>query len=173
MEQGEEAFLIDKHAAHERILFDKLRSQDREIAGQQLLTPVVCSLGAEAAATVLSNLDLLSELGYEAQEFGEGTVLLRQIPMDLDPDQAKDSVTQLAEDLMEGRREDRDTLRDNLLHTIACKAAIKGGWHTDPKELEALVNTVMRREDLKYCPHGRPICVKLTRRQLEHRFGRG
>ena len=74
---------------------------------------------------------------------------------------------------MEGRREDRDTLRDNLLHTIACKAAIKGGWHTDPKELEALVNTVMRREDLKYCPHGRPICVKLTRRQLEHRFGRG
>ena len=173
VEQGEEAFLIDKHAAHERILFDKLRSQDREIAGQQLLTPLVCPLGAEAAATVLSNLDLLSELGYEAQEFGEGTVLLRQIPMDLDPDQAKDSVTQLAEDLMEGRREDRDTLRDNLLHTIACKAAIKGGWHTDPKELEALVNTVMRREDLKYCPHGRPICVKLTRRQLEHRFGRG
>ena len=173
VEQGEEAYLIDKHAAHERILFDKLRSQEREIAGQQLLTPVVCPLGAEAAATVLSNLDLLSELGYEAQEFGEGTVILRQIPMDLDPEQAKDSITQLAEDLMEGRREDRDTLRDNLLHTIACKAAIKGGWHTDPKELEALVNTVMSREDLKYCPHGRPICVKLTRRQLEHRFGRG
>ena len=172
VEQGEEAYLIDKHAAHERILFDKLRAQDREIAGQQLLAPVVCPLGTEAAATVLANRELLSELGYEAQEFGEGTVILRQIPMDLDPDQAKDSITQLAEDLMEGRREDRDTLRDNLLHTIACKAAIKGGWHTDPKELEALVNTVMRREDLKYCPHGRPICVKLTRRQLEHRFGR-
>ena len=172
VEQGEEAYLIDKHAAHERILFDKLRAQDREIAGQQLLAPVVCPLGTEAAATVLANRELLSELGYEAQEFGEGTVILRQIPMDLDPDQAKDSITQLAEDLMEGRREDRDTLRDNLLHTIACKAAIKGGWHTDPKELEALVSTVMRREDLKYCPHGRPICVKLTRRQLEHRFGR-
>ena len=172
VEQGEEAYLIDKHAAHERILFDKLRSQDREIAGQQLLTPVVCPLGTEAAATVLANRELLSELGYEAQEFGEGTVILRQIPMDLDPEQAKDSIAQLAEDLMEGRREDRDTLRDNLLHTIACKAAIKGGWHTDPKELEALVQTVMSREDLKYCPHGRPICVKLTKRQLEHRFGR-
>lgn len=173
VEQGEEAYLIDKHAAHERILFDKLRSQDRQIAGQQLLTPVVCPLGTEAAATVLANGSLLSELGYEAQEFGEGTVILRQIPMDLDPEQAKDSITQLAEDLMEGRREDRDTLRDNLLHTIACKAAIKGGWHTDPKELEALARTVMSREDLKYCPHGRPICVKLTQRQLEHRFGRG
>ena len=172
VEQGEEAYLIDKHAAHERILFDKLRAQDREIAGQQLLTPVVCPLGTEAAATVLANRELLSELGYEAQEFGEGTVILRQIPMDLDPDQAVESITKLAEDLMEGRREDRDTLRDNLLHTIACKAAIKGGWHTDPKELEALVRTVMSREDLKYCPHGRPICVKLTQRQLEHRFGR-
>ena len=172
VEQGEEAFLIDKHAAHERILFDKLRAQPRMAAGQQLMTPAVCRLGPEVAATVLENSALLLELGYEAEGFGEGTVLLRQIPMDLDPDQAADSIAQLAEDLLSGRREDRDTLRDNLLHTIACKAAIKGGWHTDPKELEVLVETVMGREDLKYCPHGRPICVRLTRRQLEKRFGR-
>lgn len=172
VEQGDDVFFIDKHAAHERILFDKLRSQPREELGQQLLAPLPCRLGPEAAATILAHKELLSELGYEAEAFGEDTVLLRQIPMEFRPEQAAESIAQLAEDLKLGRREDRDTLRDELLHTIACKAAIKGGWHTDKVELEALVKTVMAREDLKYCPHGRPICVKMTKSQLERRFGR-
>ena len=172
VEQGEEVFLIDKHAAHERILFDRLRAQNRQVSGQQLLTPAVCSMEPEAAALILENRALLGELGYEAEAFGENTVLLRQIPMDLDPEQAADSIVLLAEDLRLGRREDRDTLRDNLLHTIACKAAVKGGWHSDRRELEELVRAVMENGELKYCPHGRPVCVKLTRRQLEKRFGR-
>lgn len=172
VEQGADVFFIDKHAAHERILFDKLRSQPQELLGQQLLSPLPCRLGPEAAATILAHKALLSELGYEAEPFGEDTILLRQIPMELSTEQAAESIAQLAEDLKLGRREDRDTLRDELLHTIACKAAIKGGWHTDKAELQALVETVMSREDLKYCPHGRPICVKMTKSQLERRFGR-
>ena len=172
VQQGEEAFLIDKHAAHERILFDKLRAKPREIDSQTLLIPQVCSLGAEGAAQVLTQETLLDELGYGVEEFGEGTVLLRRIPMDLSPEQAAECLEALAQDLREGRREDRDTLRDHLLHTMACKAAIKGGWRTDPREREALVREVMRREDLKYCPHGRPVCVRLTKHALERQFGR-
>ena len=171
-QQGEEAFLIDKHAAHERVLFDRLRAQKQEIVSQTLLAPQVCRLGQEGAALVLENLSLLDELGYGVEEFGEGTVLLRQVPMDLSPEQGADCLTSLAQDLQEGRREDRDSLRDNLLHTMACKAAIKAGWHTDPLEREALVRQVLGREDLKYCPQGRPVCIRLTKQQLERQFGR-
>ena len=172
VQQGEEAFLIDKHAAHERVLFDKLRAQKQEIASQTLLAPQVCRLGQEGAALVLEQLPLLDELGYGVEEFGEGTVLLRQAPMDLSPEQAADCLTSLVQDLQEGKREDRDGLRDHILHTMACKAAIKAGWHTDSLEREALVREVLGREDLKYCPHGRPVCIRLTKQQLERQFGR-
>ena len=172
VEQGNTAYLIDKHAAHERILFDKLRSGPRQIASQSLLIPVTCSLGEEAAAILLANAPLLDELGYEAEEFGEGTLAVRRIPMDLTAEQTAETLAQLAGDLLDGRREDRDTLRDHMLHTIACKAAIKGGWHTDPMELEALVREVMTREELKYCPHGRPICIQLSQGQLDRQFKR-
>lgn len=172
VQQGEDAFLIDKHAAHERVLFEKLRAQKREIASQTLLEPQVCRLGAEATAEILTQNALVEELGYEVEEFGEGTLLLRQIPMDISPDQAVECLADLAQDLLTGCREDRDTIRDNILHTMACKAAIKAGWHTDPLEREALVRQVLSREDLKYCPHGRPICVHLSKQMLERQFGR-
>ena len=133
---------------------------------------MTCTLGEEATAILLANRPLLDELGYEAEEFGEGTLAIRRIPMDLAAEQASETLAQLANDLLEGRREDRDTLRDNLLHTIACKAAIKGGWRTDPRELEALVQQVMSREELKYCPHGRPICIQLSQGQLDRQFKR-
>ena len=172
VQQGEEALLIDKHAAHERILFDRLRAQKQEIASQTLLSPQTCRLGQEGAALLLAHLPLLDELGYGVEEFGEGTVLLRRAPMDLSPEQAADCLAGLAQDLQEGRREDRDSLRDHLLHTMACKAAIKAGWRTDPLEREALVREVLNRPDLKHCPHGRPVCIRLTRQQLERQFGR-
>ncbi len=172
VQQGEEALLIDKHAAHERILFDRLRAQKQEIASQTLLSPQTCRLGQEGAALLLAHLPLLDELGYGVEEFGEGTVLLRRAPMDLSPEQAADCLAGLAQDLQEGRREDRDSLRDHLLHTMACKAAIKAGWRTDPLEREVLVREVLNRPDLKHCPHGRPVCIRLTRQQLERQFGR-
>lgn len=171
-EQGEDAFLIDKHAAHERILFDKLKENQETIHSQILLSPVPCRLGPDAAAALISNKALLLQLGFEVDEFGDNTVLLRQIPMDLSPADAAEAAEALAADLMNGRREKADTVRDTLLHTVACKAAIKAGWHTDEKELLALVNQVMEREDLKYCPHGRPICISLSKKQLEKQFKR-
>ena len=172
VEQGDEAFLIDKHAAHERILFEKLKANQENISAQSLLTPIPVRLSPSAAAELLSNKDMLDELGFEIDEFGENTVLLRQIPMDLSPDDAADAVETLAADLLSGRRESKDTVRDELLHTVACKAAIKAGWVNDDQELLAVAKEVMAREDLKYCPHGRPICVKLSKKQLEKQFKR-
>jgi len=172
VEQGEEAFLIDKHAAHERILFEKLKANQERISAQSLLQPIPVRLSPSACAELLSNKTLLDELGFEIDEFGENTVLLRQIPMDLSTELAAEAVETLAADLLSGRRESKDTVRDELLHTVACKAAIKAGWKNDEKELLAVVKEVMSREELKYCPHGRPICVTLSKKQLEKQFKR-
>jgi len=172
VEQGEEAYLIDKHAAHERILFEKLKANQETISAQTLLTPVAHRSSPDAVAILLDNQPLLEELGFEIQEFGENTLLIRQIPMDLDSSQAADALETLASDLLTGRKERRDTVRDELLHTVACKAAIKAGWKSSEEELLALAKQVLSREDLKHCPHGRPICVSLSKKQLEKQFKR-
>ena len=172
VEQGEEAYLIDKHAAHERILFEKLKANQEKISSQALLTPIPVRLSPEAAGELLSNRQLLDELGFEIDEFGENTVVLRQIPMDLSADHAAESLEEIAADLLNGRREKATTVRDEVLHTVACKAAIKAGWTTSDEELLALVKEAMSRDDLKHCPHGRPICITLSKKQLEKQFKR-
>ena len=172
VEQGEEAFLIDKHAAHERILFDKLKANQEAIESQLLLTPVTVRLRPDACGALLSNQTLLETLGFQLEEFGDGTLILRQIPMDLSPNQAAEAVEELAAMLQTGHGLDPRTVRDNVLHTVACKAAIKAGWQTSDQELLALAGQVMANEDLKYCPHGRPICITLSKKQLEKQFKR-
>ena len=111
-------------------------------------------------------------MGFEIEEFGAGTLLLRQIPMDLSPDMAAEALEALAADLLSGRWEHKDTVRDEILHTVACKAAIKAGWNNGEEELLALVTQVMADENLKHCPHGRPICITLSKKQLEKQFKR-
>ena len=172
VEQGDEAFLIDKHAAHERILFEKLRANPQDITSQALLSPIPVRLRADAAAQLLAKTALLEELGFELEEFGENTVLVRRVPMDLAEGDVADTLMEMADDLLSGRSADTDTVRDELLHTMACKAAIKAGWKTDDRELLALVKEVMSREELKYCPHGRPICITLSKKMLEKQFKR-
>ena len=172
VEEGEDAFLIDKHAAHERILFEKLKANQESISSQALLQPLPVRLSPTAAGELLAQAEMLEKLGFEAEEFGENTLLLRQIPMDLSPEDAADTLESLASDLLSGRRENPDSVRDELLHTVACKAAIKAGWHSDEKELLAIAEAVMGRQDLKYCPHGRPICISLSKKQLEKQFKR-
>ena len=164
--------LIDKHAAHERILFEKLRADTEPVMPQLLLTPVLCEPEREEAAVLLENAELLAQYGYEISDYGDGVLAIRQIPTEIAPDDAAQSLTALAAELLTGRHADPTELRDRLLHTIACKAAIKGGWHTDPKEWEAVVHEVLTRNDLKYCPHGRPVAVTLTRRELDKLFKR-
>ena len=172
VQEGENAYLIDKHAAHERILFEKLKANQENISSQALLTPVPCRMSPDSAAILLSETDLLGQLGFELESFGDNTILVRQIPMDLTTDGIEDALDEIAADLLNGRREKNTNVRDEVLHTVACKAAIKAGWNTDIKELQALVKTVMEREELKYCPHGRPICITLSKKQLEKQFKR-
>ncbi len=172
VEQGEEAFLIDKHAAHERILFDKLKANQEAISSQSLLSPIPVRLSPEACGELLSATIMLEELGFDISEFGDNTLALRRIPMDLSPDQAAETLEAIAADLLSGRRTDKDSVRDEVLHTVACKSAIKAGWKNDDKELLALVKQVMSNEELKYCPHGRPICISLSKKQLEKQFKR-
>ena len=172
VEQGEEAYLIDKHAAHERILFEKLKANQEKISAQALLTPIPVRLSPEATGELLANKELLDELGFEIDEFGENTIVLRQIPMDLSPDHAAEAIEEMAADLLSGRREKATSVRDEVLHTVACKAAIKAGWKNDEAELLAVVKEVMSRDDLKHCPHGRPICITLSKKQLEKQFKR-
>ena len=172
VEQGEEAYLIDKHAAHERILFEKLKANQEKISSQTLLQPIPVRLSPSAAGELLANKEMLDELGFEIDEFGDNTILLRQIPMDLDADHATEAIESMAADLLTGRQEKKDTVRDEILHTVACKAAIKAGWKNDEAELLAVAKEVMAREDLKYCPHGRPICITLSKKQLEKQFKR-
>ena len=162
-------WLIDKHAAHERMNFDRLKAAQEPPMRQALLQPVAAELGREDAALLLENLETLEQLGFSCEDFGDGTVLVREVPADIDAADTAATLEELAEKLRTGRSPAEK--REGLLHTMACKAAIKGGWTSDPAELRLLVDKVQSGE-VKYCPHGRPVAVKLTRYELEKMFKR-
>ena len=162
-------WLIDKHAAHERINFDRLMASQEPPMRQTLLVPVAVEPGREEAALLLENLPQLEHLGFACEDFGDGAILVREVPADIDPADTAATLEELAEDLRTGRS--TDERRENLLHTMACKAAIKGGWTSDPAELRVLVDKVQSGE-VRFCPHGRPVAVKLTKYELEKMFKR-
>ena len=171
-EEGDDVLFIDKHAAHERILFEKLRAREEPVMSQTLITPVTASFDPQDAALLLSEGTTLEEMGYELEDFGGGTLLIRRIPASIAIEDAEATLESLCEDLKNGKGMSADELRDELLHTVACKAAIKAGWETGREELERLCDEVLSDESLRYCPHGRPICITVSRGQLEHQFKR-
>ena len=170
-EDGDDVWLIDKHAAHERINFDRMKAQAEPIMGQQLLAPVVLDLSQEQYAVLLEQLPLLEEFGFQAEDFGSGSLVVRSIPSDIETGQIRETLEELADKLLTGGSADPSAARDALLHTMACKAAIKGGWHSDEAELKVLIEKVQSGE-VQYCPHGRPVKVKLTKYEIEKMFKR-
>ena len=162
-------WLIDKHAAHERINFDRLKAAKEPVMRQTLLQPVAAELSREDGALLLENLELLEQFGFACEDFGDGAVLVREVPADIDAGDTVSTLEELAENLRSGKS--LEEKRENLLHTMACKAAIKGGWTSDVSELKVLVEKVQSGE-VKYCPHGRPVAVKLTKYELEKMFKR-
>ncbi|MBQ9348575.1 MAG: hypothetical protein IJT94_14770 [Oscillibacter sp.] len=166
---GGDVWLIDKHAAHERINFDRMRSSRQPPMRQTLLTPVAAELEREDGELLLENLPLLEALGFLCEDFGDGTVLAREIPADLDAGNVAETLEELASDLRTGQNPEER--RDRALRTMACKASIKGGWESDPRELAVLVEKVQTGE-VRFCPHGRPVAAKLTRYDLEKMFKR-
>ncbi len=171
VELGEELLLIDKHAAHERMIFDRLRQQDRSVMSQTLLEGVTLHLDGGQRELLEENAALMGELGFEIEAFGEEDYILRAVPADMLPADARAAVEEILEKLRGGRVPDPQSARDEILHTVACKAAIKAGWDTDPQELERIAEAVLSGQ-VKYCPHGRPVSVRVTRRDLDRLFKR-
>lgn len=171
-EREGELCLIDKHAAHERILFEKLSKDYGNVPAQMLLVPVQVNLTAAEKQAVLQNLELLNDAGLEVEDFGGATVLVRAVPADVAVDDVEDMVLELASRLMDGGR---DALREKtewVLHSIACRAAIKAGDRTSDAEMLALAQNIMDGSIPPFCPHGRPCVLKITRKELEKQFGR-
>lgn len=162
-------WLIDKHAAHERVNFDRLKAAQTPPMRQTLLQPIAAELDREAGALLLENLPLLEQFGFACEDFGDGAILVREVPADIDAADTVATLEEFAENLRTGR--DLAEKRENLLHTMACKAAIKGGWISDIAELQVLVEKVQSGE-VRFCPHGRPVVVKLTKYELEKMFKR-
>ena len=170
-EDGEQnVWLIDKHAAHERIRFDALKADPVPPMAQQLLTPAAVTLTAEEYGAVLEQLDVLAGYGFLCEDFGNGTVLVREIPDYIRAEDAAATLEELARKLLL-QRADPDGARDELLHTMACKSAIKAGMTTGDAELAALVRQVQSGA-VRYCPHGRPVAVKLRKYEVEKMFKR-
>lgn len=171
-ERDGELCLIDKHAAHERILFEKLAQAYGEVPAQMLLVPVQVNLTAAEKQALLQNADLLNDAGLEVEDFGGSTVMVRAVPSDVDVDDVEDMVVELAAHLQDGGR---DALREKtewVLHSIACRAAIKAGDRTSDAEMLVLAQSIMDGSVPPFCPHGRPCVLKITRKELEKQFGR-
>ena len=167
-EQGDTMLLIDKHAAHERMIFDRLKAAGREVMSQSLLLPETWRPEREDREVLEENQLLLEQLGFELEPYGEDDMIVRAVPDDLDPAETIPALEEIAGKL---RRGGGDLARDEILQTVACKAAIKAGWDTDPLELQVLVEKVASGE-IRYCPHGRPVAVTLTRKELDRQFKR-
>ncbi|HIT95354.1 MAG TPA: DNA mismatch repair endonuclease MutL [Candidatus Faecivivens stercoripullorum] len=167
---GSEFVLIDKHAAHERILYNRLKSQGETLERQMLLSPVPVSLSREEHQFALENQDKLLQLGFEADDFGGNTIAVRSVPALM----AEVSPGELFMDALEGLLHSHSgvTAADEILHRMACRSAVKGGDHNTTEELERVVQTIIQDENVRYCPHGRPVMVRFTRRELEKLFGR-
>ena len=171
-ERGDEICIIDKHAAHERQLFEKLAAHYGDVPSQLLLEPLVVELSAEEKTALLANLDLLESAGLEVSDFGGSSVCLRSVPADVEQSSAEDLLVELAAKLAHGSRDALNERTEWVLHSISCRAAIKAGDHTSPQELMALAEKILSGEVPPFCPHGRPCVLKLTRKELEKQFGR-
>lgn len=171
-ERGDEICIIDKHAAHERQLFEKLATHYGDVPSQLLLEPLVVELSAEEKTALLTNLDLLESAGLEVSDFGGSSVCLRSVPADVEQGSAEDLLVELAAKLAHGSRDALNERTEWVLHSISCRAAIKAGDHTSPQELMALAEKILSGEVPPFCPHGRPCVLKLTRKELEKQFGR-
>ncbi|MCI5573016.1 MAG: DNA mismatch repair endonuclease MutL [Faecalibacterium prausnitzii] len=171
-ERGDELCLIDKHAAHERQLYEKLAAQYGNVPSQMLLEPLTVDLSAEEKQALLDNIPLLENAGLEVADFGGSTVVLRAVPADVEPKNAESLLVEIADRLLRGGHDALNEHTEWVLHSISCRAAIKAGDRSSPQELLALAEKILSGEVPPFCPHGRPCVLKLTRKELEKQFGR-
>lgn len=164
--------VIDKHAAHERIIYEKLKKDNGERTPQLLLLPVTVTLSKEEYSAVLENLELINNAGFEAEDFGNGCVIVRECPMELSPDDVADVMCEIAGRFVEKKQDVMFEKLDWIFHSVACRSAIKAGNFTSRLEMERFSKQLLSMPDIRYCPHGRPVLIEMTQRELEKNFGR-
>lgn len=166
-----ELLLIDKHAAHERMIFDRLKANEDPLMSQILMIPQIVKPSPEDFSLLTEQPELLEAAGIEAEDFGGGCLAVRRLPADFAPEEADALLAELADAMRLGRRPGTLGIRDETLATMACKAAVKAGMDSDPREWKPIVEAVVKGE-VRYCPHGRPVSMRLTKAQLDRNFRR-
>ena len=165
--------MIDKHAAHERIIYNKMKAAARDnVSSQVLLSAIKVTLAKNEYTAVIENIDSFKSAGYLIEDFGDGVVVIRECPMLISGDDVEDTVIEMASYLAENRTNIETEVIDRIHHTSACKAAIKAGYKNSLSEMKVLAEQVLYDESVRYCPHGRPVLIELTKYELEKQFGR-
>ena len=163
---------IDKHAAHERIIYEKLKRESGERTPQILLLPVTVTLSKEEYSAVLENIELINQAGFEVEDFGSGCIIVRECPMELSADDVESVISEIAGRFIDKRQDVMFEKLDWIFHSVACRSAIKAGDFTSRIEMERFAKQVLSMPDIRYCPHGRPVLIEMTQRELEKNFGR-
>lgn len=164
--------IIDKHAAHERIIYEKLKKESGERTPQLLLVPVTVTLSKEEYAATIENLELINESGFEVEDFGGGCVIVRECPMELSADDVEEVISEIAGRFVDKKQDVAFEKLDWIFHSVACRSAIKAGNFTSRLEMERFAKQLLSMPDIRYCPHGRPVLIEMTKRELEKNFGR-
>ena len=169
---NKELLLIDKHAAHERIIYEKLKSERAADNKQILLAPVTVSLGKTEYDAAINNLNMFADCGFEVEDFGNSTVIVRCSPQYIPAAEISDCITEMADYIAQGKNDIFTEKMEWFYCNVACRSAIKAGNKSTPEELIGIVKHLEEHPEIKYCPHGRPICIVLTKGEIEKQFGR-
>ncbi|MBQ8210527.1 MAG: DNA mismatch repair endonuclease MutL [Clostridia bacterium] len=172
IEQDNKLLFMDKHAAHERIIFNSLKKRDRKIYSQLLLAPITVTLGARDYAAVMNNLDIFEKSGYCVEDFGEGTVIVRECPTELSDSDIRAVVEEMADKLACDSSNPEPEKLEWLYHSTACRAAVKAGDNLTVTEMESLAKQVLFDDEVRYCPHGRPVLLTMSEYEIKKLFGR-
>ena len=165
-------YLVDKHAAHERLIYDKLKTNAEKAQKQYLLESIICKLSREEYDALMQHIETVSELGFEIDDFGNGSVIIRAIPPYISNEDAISVVSEIASNLQNSKKEIAPKILDDIYHTIACRSAVKAHDKSSNYELSFLIDCLKKETDVKHCPHGRPVTVKISKTDIEKRFGR-
>lgn len=163
---------IDKHAAHERMLYEKLKKDYSKRNNQILLFPVTITPSKEEYSVLIDNSEMINNAGFEIRDFGSGSVIVSECPMELDIDDIEDVILEIADGFLKNKQNVSFDKIDSIFHSVACRSAIKAGNSQTPEELSQFAQTVLKRNDIRHCPHGRPVVIEMKKRELDKNFGR-
>lgn len=170
-EIDKELYFIDKHAAHERMNYEKLKAQST-VEVQMLLSPVAVALSKDEFEVITENSDLLVKCGFETEPFGESTVVVRAVPSLVGDSDIKDLITEIAQKLLEHKTDITPDKIDWIYHSASCRGAVKAGDRTTPREQELFIKKLLSMPNIRFCPHGRPVFIKISKYDIEKQFGR-